>query len=104
MSATKQTATTWVAIENEDQPGSFSIYDGACAIAHDIDAEHAPLISAAPELLKLAILAEQHLRYTFMQLAEKYAGTPWEKDAAYIKAEAEFRESQTILKKARGQS
>lgn len=71
--------------------------DGECAA-------NARLIAAAPELLAIAKAALPGLRHAFMELASKYAGTPFENDPAYIAAKQRLDDCKAAIAKATGEA
>jgi hypothetical protein len=60
------------------------------------------LIEAAPELLVLAKDAVDHLQIEFLKLAEKYAGTPYENDTAYLVARKKALDGISLIDKVEG--
>lgn len=78
------------------------VYDGAPEREAEETQANARLIAAAPELLELAKIAEKHLRREFLKLAEKYAGTPYENDPAYIHAKQQLDNARAAIASASG--
>lgn len=57
---------------------------------------------ARPQAIAALGAAMPLLRRNFTQLAKKYAGTPYETDAAYQQAQAQYETASDVLLKANG--
>jgi hypothetical protein len=53
--------------------------------------------------LKLAIVGAEYLRLNFLRLAERYAGTPWETDPAYLAAKKATEDAEAVIAQWKGE-
>lgn len=71
-------------------------------ISEEEQAANARLIAAVPDLLAVAQDALSGLRREYVELAEKYAGTPFESDPAYQEVKARYVNARDAIAKATG--
>lgn len=84
---------TLVGLALRDEDGSPSIKEQQA---------YAWLFAAAPSLFAVAEAALPVLRRQYLNLAEKYAGTEYEHDPAYVEIEKRYRDTVAAIAKAKG--